>query len=223
MLEGKENRALDIVFPFVLAYVDTWTGFQDDAPLTKLHVQYTELTNRLMTDNFHNGWSSSDLDNIRVSISTFKHAFWTLFGPHCSHGLNTLKFHLLDHLVDDLERFGSIHVLSESLYEHFNYIVKQAYNSTSKRLKTRTADTVSNLDLTLTRQRSDHVSISSCPSSTRPRKLGLVGFGEKIHGHTLFSVQHNLEALDHPSNHFLSNLYKSFHSDAFPQFLRLLK
>lgn len=71
-----------------------------------------------MSNNYSNCWSKKDLDSMRHSVSTLKKDVLDLFGQHFDHGLNTLKFHLSDHLVDDLKSFGTIHVLSESLNEH---------------------------------------------------------------------------------------------------------
>ena len=70
-----------------------------------------------------------------------------IFGPHCSRGFITLEMHLLDHLVVDLERFGSLGVLSASPFEHYNSSIKKAYSATSKRLLTRTADTIKQIDI----------------------------------------------------------------------------
>lgn len=51
MLEGKEYRQLDIVSPIVFGYAYISMDFENNALLTKIHVQYTELGNRLVSDN----------------------------------------------------------------------------------------------------------------------------------------------------------------------------
>lgn len=63
-----------------------------------------------------------------------------------------MKFHLVDELVDDLQLFGTNKVLSASPYHHFNFIVKQAYGSTSNLLQTRKKETVTVFDLNLEKQ-----------------------------------------------------------------------
>lgn len=80
-----------------------------------------------------------------------ENAVWTLLGPHYERVLNTIQIHLLNNLMDDLESFGTVLVLIDSPYEHLNFIVKQTYASTSKRLKTRAKDTVNILDTNLKR------------------------------------------------------------------------
>lgn len=60
---------------FLFEHADTWMCFEDNALLTNLHVQYTKLSNRLVSDNYPNGWSTRDFDCMRHSLSTFKKAF----------------------------------------------------------------------------------------------------------------------------------------------------
>lgn len=87
-------------------------GFQDSAPLTNINIQDIELSNRLLSGNYSKFFSTKDLDDVRHSFYTFKTAVWDLFGTHCDHGLHTLKFDLLDHLVEALDRFGAIQGLN---------------------------------------------------------------------------------------------------------------
>lgn len=43
ILESKDYRILDIVFQLVFGYADTWMWFQEGAPMTNIHVIYTDL------------------------------------------------------------------------------------------------------------------------------------------------------------------------------------
>lgn len=43
-----------------------------------------------------------------------------MFGKHCETAWYGLKFHLLDHLVDNLERFVNLETFEEWLVETFN-------------------------------------------------------------------------------------------------------
>ena len=222
MLEGKDYRTLDMFFPFIFGYVDSWLGYAEDAPLTKIHVMYTDLVNRLMSNNNGNGWSTGELQDLRSAVHLFKEHVWTLFGPHCDRGLNTLKFHLLDHLVDDLERFGTIHVLNASPYEHFNLIVKQSYAGTSKRLQTRERDTIQNLDTDLKRQKL--TSIQPVPRTVGvTQRHGLVRIGERINFQLLLQMERKDIDSDICDNTFLPRLAASFTSDAFPKLLQLVQ
>lgn len=100
-----------------------WKGYEDDAPLTKINVQYTELTNRLMSYIQSKQLSSDYLAGMRSSVYHFKKAVSPLFCLYCDRGLNTLKFHRPYHLLDYLERFSTVSVLSTSQYEHLNLLL----------------------------------------------------------------------------------------------------
>lgn len=56
-----------------------------------------------------------------------------------------LKFHLPDHVVDDLKRFGRILSRSARPFEHFNVLIKKYYRMTCRRLSTKMHETVQNL------------------------------------------------------------------------------
>lgn len=45
-------------------YADTWMRIQDDKPFTKIHFQYTDITNYLISDNYSNDWSTDDVEKL---------------------------------------------------------------------------------------------------------------------------------------------------------------
>lgn len=45
--EGKDYPILDMIFLFVCGYVEIWTGYDDEATLTKVRTQYLDLINYL--------------------------------------------------------------------------------------------------------------------------------------------------------------------------------
>lgn len=148
MTERKNYRLLEIIFPFVFGFDDTRMGFQEDSPLKHIHVLYTGTVNGLISNNYSGGWFADDVDAMRSSVWECKTNIWPLFGLHCENGLKYLKFHL-DHLVDDLNRFGSVFVLNAYSYEHFSVVMKQSYERTLKSLKIWTAETVRRSDTAL--------------------------------------------------------------------------
>lgn len=95
-------------------YADTRMKFQDEAPLTHIHFQYTEMVNWLISTNYSAGWSTYDVEGMRSPILHFKKSMWCLFGPNCKPGRNTFNFHLLDYRVSDLDRFKKIIKLCEA-------------------------------------------------------------------------------------------------------------
>lgn len=116
--------------------------FQSDYPYTHVHVLYAFMINHFMSKDYSVGWCTDVVRAIKSLLRYFKASFWHLFCPNCDDGLNTLMFHLLDHLFDGLGHFGIASVLLSSLYEHVTLFVKHFYSSSSKRFQTRTEDTV---------------------------------------------------------------------------------
>lgn len=56
-----------------------------------------------------------------------------LFGDLEDTNLFTLKFHMLDHIVEDVARFENLNILDAFPYEHFNFILKTFSRMTSMR------------------------------------------------------------------------------------------
>lgn len=94
--------------------------------------------------------------------------------------MNALHLNLIDNLVDELERIGTIQILSASPYEVMNFLFKQGCGSTSKLLHTMTKYNVTVLVLNLTRQKLSHCisPITLCYSSLRQH--GVVRSEEQI-------------------------------------------
>ena len=61
MLEGKDYRNLDMVFPFVEGLIDKITGFQNNAPLTEISSQYSDIMLSLLYDHRRVGWSQAEI------------------------------------------------------------------------------------------------------------------------------------------------------------------
>lgn len=73
------------------------------------------------------------LGGVREEVQKFKAIVGETFDARCITSLCTLKFHLLDHFLKDLNQFMTLELLSSSVFERFNVHIKQAYRSTSQR------------------------------------------------------------------------------------------
>lgn len=136
MLEAKDYQALDMVFPFIGAYIDRCCGEIESSPTTRIFTKYSEIVAMVYRRNMEAGWTEGDLHDLRRRVVTFKNEAAELYGPYQSSEMGTLKFHLLDHLVDDIRRMGGVGPLDAGLYEHSHLIVKRWYSKTSKRRET---------------------------------------------------------------------------------------
>lgn len=136
MLEAKDFQALDMVFPFIGAYIDRCCGEVETSPTTRIFTMYSEILMMVYRRRMKPGWTEQDLKKLKEKIVRFKKEAVELYESYQASGMGTLKFHLLDHLVDDLRRMGGIHTLDAGLYEHSHARVKRWYNRTSKRRAT---------------------------------------------------------------------------------------
>lgn len=73
-----------------------------------------------------------------------------MFLPVYKSGLFTLKFHLMEHRIEDISRFGNLLALEALSYKLYNTSFKAAYNPTSKRCAMHMDEIVFDLDQTKT-------------------------------------------------------------------------
>lgn len=72
----------------------------------------------------------------------FKDLVKAEFHEHCKSVLYTLMFDLLDHVVEDVEKFGNLEPLGETQFKSFTMHIKQSYTKTSQRQKSGSLETV---------------------------------------------------------------------------------
>lgn len=62
--------------------------------------------------------------------------FIETFDGHCDSDLYSLKYHLLHHVVEGIQRFNILPVLKSNLDEQFNMPIKQSYRRTLQTRRT---------------------------------------------------------------------------------------
>lgn len=113
--EGKDYHTLDMVFLFVPGSIYHATALVEQVSLRVLHSMYSYLVSSLT--GYKSGETARDVrtGELRRHIESLKRLLKaTLDGNHET-GLYTIKFHLLDHMADDLEPFACLEVLEASL------------------------------------------------------------------------------------------------------------
>lgn len=120
MLKESDYRNLAIEFPFMFGYAGIWLELLYDSLFIHTNVLYNFAVKQKMSGNHSIGWSASVIANMWSFVKKFKTFVWCLFGSDGSQGLNKLQFHLLDHIVDNLNRHGNILLLSGTSYENRN-------------------------------------------------------------------------------------------------------
>lgn len=67
------------------------------------------------------------------AVKDFKRMFLYNFAEHCNTRLYTLKYQLLDSVVEDLRKFETLSLPYCSLYEHINVWLKLSYRKPTQR------------------------------------------------------------------------------------------
>lgn len=130
--------------------------------MTRLHWLHSDLVQSRMDRKLVRCSNVSRLEQLRSIIQKYgPHLKKETLDEHCETHLYTLKFHLLYHVLEDLEQLGYFGTFNAFLFEIFNGHVKHAYRTTSEMRKLGTVETVSVMDLrreeNLRRMKSDDI------------------------------------------------------------------
>lgn len=135
MLEGKDYRNLEMVFPFVGAFLDRACDEVVTAVSTKLFVIYVEIVQESLsyTPDGSSTWNEIKVSALERKIEKFKDMARVHYSAFQPSKLCTQKFHMLNHIGEDIRRLGGLRYCDASLYEYAHTIVKNAHRSTSRR------------------------------------------------------------------------------------------
>ena len=132
-LEAKDFRAIENVLPFLGMIVDEETGQDGDNSVTTVMTQYCDLIRTMYRVDRKDYWSFEEVASFDEDIAKFKALAVKVFGQYHGNQLCTEKFHMLDHLIEDLKQVGSIHFISGGLFESSHTNFKRHYRTTSMR------------------------------------------------------------------------------------------
>lgn len=90
---------------------------------------------------------SQSMNKFLCRTKNFKCLLTSTFEAYCKMCLCIPKFHLLDHNLKDLSRFGCLGLLGSSTYKHMHSHIKQPYCSFSQRRTFTLKEILSNLDV----------------------------------------------------------------------------
>lgn len=141
MLEAKDHRAIDQVMPFLAMFLDRACG---EVVSTNVFVQYGDILSLLFRRNMDPGWNSSQIKYLRKKINKFKEDARELYGKYHASDMGTPKFHLLDHVCDDIERLGGLQYGDASYFERAHVSVKERFREGSRRKTSGMNETIVN-------------------------------------------------------------------------------
>lgn len=125
-LERKEYRNVDIVLLFVAAFIDQAEGCPKRALMTVAQPEYSALVRFVMNRERFMGLESTELTSITDEAAESMKLVAGNFQDHRRNRLFTLKFQLLDHLTEDIEKLERKEMLHALLSERYNAHVNRA-------------------------------------------------------------------------------------------------
>ena len=173
MLEGKDYKCLDLVSPFMGMFVDRCCEERVLCPTTKFFTQHADLVANILCYNSNSTWNIKKIHQLEIDIKSFKEKALQLYGGYSVSELCTEKFHLLDHVVQNINRLGGISWGDAGVYEYSHTLVKSAYRCGSKRKASAMDDTMQNflrktvMPLSNTSENADSTCSQSRPKITR--------------------------------------------------------
>lgn len=142
IVEGKHFSALGMVFLFIGVFLSCAAGYEGQPVSKEINTIFSDTVNEILyckPDMNMLHWKSFSLEEKPVPFKKkAKHLFENLRNVN----LFTIKFHLLGHIFEGLNRCGNLEYLSASLYEHFNYVIKKFIRMTSLRRKSSLSEAV---------------------------------------------------------------------------------
>lgn len=97
-------------FTFGNGHFARGTGLTEGVIMTSVHTMYPDWMRRLTEYKIYAESSSTRLRGLVESKRHLKEVMKARFERNFEIGLCTMKLHLLEHLLEDLERFGNLEI-----------------------------------------------------------------------------------------------------------------
>ena len=148
MLEAKDHRAVDKFIPFFAMFVDRFCGVSFS---TSIFTSYPEITMIIFKRNRDPTWNARDIRELRSKIVRFKEEVKHAYGKYQSSEMGTPKFHMMDHVCDDVERMGGLQYSDASYFERAHVSLKERFRDSSRRKRTGMDEMIGNFQKKMVR------------------------------------------------------------------------
>ena len=176
MLEAKNFKCLDTIFPFVCAFIDRVCQ-EGWGPLTSIYSIYNDVIAYTFDRDSSNPWKQENVEWIRFLIFKLKKLMVAEFGYSHPSNLNTVKFHMLGHLPEDICNIGDIRMADVQFFENRHLTFKEECKRTSRRADNVQAHTINRVERRLMINLLKNKMVNS---KKRGRREGLCGRGYSV-------------------------------------------
>lgn len=134
--------------------------------ITKTFTKYVDLVNKIHRRGTTPGSNEFELQDLSNDIKDFMGDVRSTFARYQASSMGTSKFHLLNHVVEDIRATGGIEYLSSSLYEKSHKSFKEDHARTSRRIATVMEETL---------RKGEHRSLRSndCKHKARKKEISI--------------------------------------------------
>ena len=128
MLQASHYKRMDNISPFFGALIDRACDNVTDCPITSVLTSYVLMLQKILYTPF-----SDEIDinvhatDIKKDISEFKTLATTTLGRYQTSGFGTVKWHLLEHVPQDIRQLGSLLNCDTGFYEESHKLFKFFY------------------------------------------------------------------------------------------------
>lgn len=129
--EGKFFCAVDMTSLIKEVCINWAACFHNDTNIIGVYRMYSNIVSNVGSQNYGRWQSVTEFEKLCNNVCAFKFTVVKTFLPVCTSNLSKLNVHSLDHLIEDISRFGSTSALDASSNKHFNTSTKALYRDTS--------------------------------------------------------------------------------------------
>ena len=133
MLEARNYRSIDMVFPLIGMLVDRYSSGDESASVTRLYTIYVDIMQEALSyNNYSHIWSEQWLVLLERNVKLFEIMSRNICSQFQACEFCTEKFHQLEHIIYDLKSLVGLRYGDAGLYEHARTFIKSAYRTGSK-------------------------------------------------------------------------------------------
>lgn len=133
MLEEADFDQLHFVFSLGASFGDRAIGEPHRHSMTHVHTIFSGLPHLPSNKNIEHVLAPLSLNKIQHRVQNFEAFLKDTFNAWYEIGHCILKLHLIDHIIEDLDRSGCLEILSSSACELCNFHIKRTCRSISRR------------------------------------------------------------------------------------------
>lgn len=96
--------------------------------MTRVYTGYGEVPADMTREMSQQAWAEADQCILERRFTELATMLAKTIDKYCNSSLCTVKYHVLDDIVEDIPRFGAISVLYRSPYDQVNVHIMHDYN-----------------------------------------------------------------------------------------------